>query len=108
MSNLAPLSHRSVLILRTEQQAKAMAEAVRLRGGIPIEIPLLRITPAPIKQVRPLDEYDWMIFTSKNGVRCFLQGIGDMNIPSSVRLAAVGEKTKQALESHGCQVDFIP
>lgn len=108
MNHLAPLSHISVLIMRAEIQAKEMAEAVRSRGGIPIEIPLLQIEPSTMQLARPLQDYDWIIFTSTNGVRFFLQGIGMSNIPSSVKLAAVGEKTKRELEAHGYPVHFMP
>jgi len=108
VSNLAPLSHTSVLIMRAEIQAKEMAEAVRSRGGIPIEIPLLQIEPSAMQLARPLQEYDWIIFTSTNGVRFFLEGIGKNGIPSSIKLAAVGEKTKRELEVHGYSVHFMP
>lgn len=108
MNYLAPLSHISVLIMRAEAQAKEMAEAVRNRGGTPIEIPLLQIEPSAVQLARPLQEYDWIIFTSTNGVRFFLEGIEASGIPSSVKLAAVGEKTKRELEAHGYSVHFMP
>ncbi|MFP3124848.1 uroporphyrinogen-III synthase [Ectobacillus funiculus] len=108
MNHLAPLSHISVLIMRAETQAKEMAAAVRSSGGIPIEIPLLQIEPSAMQLARPLQKYDWIIFTSTNGVRFFLEGIGMGNIPSAVKLAAVGEKTKRELEAYGYQVHFMP
>lgn len=102
---------KTVLITRAEHQAEEMSMAVRERGGIPLEIPLLHIACIPLEQfasVRSvLSSYDWIVFTSKNGVACFFDGL-QMELPSFVKIAAVGVKTKRELEQRGYTVQFMP
>ncbi|WP_034671947.1 uroporphyrinogen-III synthase [Ectobacillus panaciterrae] len=106
---LAPLSNRTVLITRAKAQAAEMAMAVRERGGIPVEIPLLHIVSASYEiEEQVLHTYDWLIFTSKNGVRFFFESLETKTLPPSLKIAAVGEKTKLALENLGWVVRFIP
>ena len=102
------LAGKTVLITRAQHQAKQMSAAVKKQGGIPLEIPLLHIEGAlqqTFQEVSKLSTYDWIIFTSKNGVRFFLE---DVKIPRCVRIAAVGVKTKQELEKRGYHVHFVP
>lgn len=69
------LAGKIVLITRAQHQAKQMSVAVKERSGIPLEIPLLRMEGTSPEQIqykaRQLHLYDWVIFTSKNGVAFF-------------------------------------
>ena len=66
------LAGKTVLITRAQHQAKQMSVAVKEKSGIPLEIPLLRMEGMPHRQIQHiagrLHSYDWVIFTSKNGV----------------------------------------
>lgn len=88
-----------------------MSAAVRKESGIPMEIPLLRmdgVSQEKLQSVaKQLHVYDWIIFTSKNGVRFFLEAI-HQKLPPAVKIAAVGIKTAQELEARGYQVHFVP
>ncbi|MFX3624035.1 MAG: uroporphyrinogen-III synthase [Ectobacillus sp.] len=109
MASLAPLSRKRILITRAKEQAGAMAQAVRKYGGVPVEIPLLHLVPSEgMQKYKNLSIYNWIIFTSQNGVRFFLEGLGKERIPLSVKIAAVGEKTKGMLEKAGYTVAFVP
>ncbi|MEN1935009.1 uroporphyrinogen-III synthase [Paenibacillus sp. 102] len=105
------LAGKTVLITRAQHQAKQMSAAVKKEGGIPLEIPLLHIEGVSQKEfqgvLQQLHTYDWVIFTSKNGVGFFLDGLCQ-KIPPNVRIAAVGVKTGQELEKRGYEVHFIP
>ncbi|MGW6193484.1 uroporphyrinogen-III synthase [Bacillus cereus] len=105
------LAGKIVLITRAQHQAKQMSVAVKERSGIPLEIPLLRMEGTSHRQIqritRQLHLYDWVIFTSKNGVAFFLDGL-KKKIPLTIKIAAVGVKTKLELEKRGYQVDFVP
>ncbi len=63
-------------------------------------------------QLRSLDSFDWLVFTSPTGVRFFARRLRElgMGLPSGVRprIAAVGEKTAKRLTEQGFRVDFIP
>jgi uroporphyrinogen-III synthase len=54
-----------------------------------------------------LHSYDWVIFTSKNGVAFFLDSLRK-KLPGPIKIAAVGVKTKLELEKRGYEVDFVP
>lgn len=105
------LNGKTVLVTRAAHQAKEMSTVVRERGGIPLEIPLLHITGVPSERFASicttLSFYDWIIFTSKNGVAYFLDGL-QKDLPSSIKIAAVGVKTKRELERRGYIVQFMP
>jgi uroporphyrinogen-III synthase len=105
------LAGKTVLITRAQHQAKQMSVAVKERSGIPLEIPLLRMEGTSQEQIqykaRQLHSYDWVIFTSKNGVAFFLDGLRK-KIPLTIKIAAVGVKTKLELEKRGYQVHFVP
>ncbi|MCU5654095.1 uroporphyrinogen-III synthase [Bacillus mycoides] len=105
------LAGKTVLITRAQHQAKQMSVAVKERSGIPLEIPLLRMEGTSHRQIQhiagQLHSYDWVIFTSKNGVAFFLDGL-ETKIPLTIKIAAVGVKTKLELEKRGYQVEFVP
>lgn len=105
------LAGKTVLVTRAQHQAKQMSAAVKKEGGIPVEIPLLRMEGASQQTFQSVSQqlnvYDWIIFTSKNGVSFFLDSLGK-NMPSTVQIAAVGVKTKRELEKRGYQVHFVP
>jgi len=70
------LAGKTVLVTRAQHQAKQMSVAVKEKSGIPLEIPLLRMEGMSHRQIQhiagQLHSYDWVIFTSKNGVAFFL------------------------------------
>lgn len=105
------LAGKTVLITRAQHQAKQMSVAVKERSGIPLEIPLLRMEGTSHRRIhhtaRQLHSYDWVIFTSKNGVTFFLDGL-EKKLPLTIKIAAVGVKTKLELEKRGYQVHFVP
>ncbi|MGF9963357.1 uroporphyrinogen-III synthase [Bacillus rhizoplanae] len=108
---MTSLREKTVLITRAEQQAKQMSTEVQKQGGIPLEIPLLHITAVSDENFQEvydeLNTYNWIIFTSKNGVNFFLDGI-KQPLPHTIKIAAVGVKTKKELEQRGYIVHFVP
>lgn len=105
------LAGKTVLITRAQHQAKQMSVAVKEKSGIPLEIPLLRMEGMSSRQIqhiaKQLHSYDWVIFTSKNGVAFFLDSL-KKKLPATIKIAAVGVKTKLELEKRGHQVAFVP
>ncbi|MBL3890762.1 uroporphyrinogen-III synthase, partial [Bacillus cereus] len=105
------LAGKTVLITRAQHQAKQMSVAVKEKSGIPLEIPLLRMEGMSHRQIQHIEEqlhsYDWVIFTSRNGVGFFLDSL-KKKLPLTIKIAAVGVKTKLELEKRGYQVHFVP
>ncbi|WP_217586867.1 uroporphyrinogen-III synthase [Lentibacillus saliphilus] len=112
----ASLKGRTVLITREQKQAQIFAKQIVSRGGVPLEAPLLRIqctcTEAKTKQHVPFNQYDWLFFTSANGVHCFFQAVQaygvDLSVLKNVHIAAVGPKTDAAIQAYGLKSAFIP
>ncbi|MCU5682984.1 uroporphyrinogen-III synthase [Bacillus wiedmannii] len=105
------LAGKTVLVTRAQHQVKQMSVAVKAKSGIPLEIPLLRMEGMSHRQIQhivgKLHSYDWVIFTSKNGVAFFLDRLRK-KLPVTMKIAAVGVKTKLELEKRGYEVDFVP
>ena len=110
------LAGKRVVITRARGQAADLAARLEALGAEVIEFPTIEIQPAP--DYRPLDEavarigsYDWLIFTSANGVRSFLERLAraGLNI-DAVRAAicAIGPATRAAAENVGFRVALMP
>lgn len=106
------LQNKRILVTREEQAAKQFSKKIAAAGGNALLAPLLQInclsdtnqTGASILK----SKYDWVFFTSKNGVDCFMKQAESKEILSSARIATVGPKTAQAVERYPFSVDFIP
>ncbi|GAA0601358.1 uroporphyrinogen-III synthase [Virgibacillus siamensis] len=108
----AALHGKKILITREKKQAREFSEKVLQAGGIPVEVPLLKISCMENDSTRQLLDgvttYNWIFFTSANGVDCFFKRDGWKTIKDETRIAAVGNKTAGKLEDYGYRVDFIP
>ncbi|HBH85522.1 MAG: hypothetical protein A2X05_03280 [Bacteroidetes bacterium GWE2_41_25] len=84
-------------------------------GATVVDFPMTELlaveqTPAIQKAIWQIEKFQWIIFTSANGVRYFhrlLKEIGKVSkIPSGVKIAAVGVKTALELENNGRKADY--
>ena len=112
-----------VVITRPEAQSEGLCERLRQAGAVPILFPVITIAPpepggALDQAIRHLSEYDWIIFTSVNGVKQFRTRLADIlrvpvaqlqGIPGFTgKVAAIGPKTAAMLQQHGIKVDVLP
>ena len=116
---LRPLHGRRVLVTRPVHQAAEMVRKLEHLGAVVYRLPTLAIRePADFA---PLDralvqlragEWDWVVFTSANGVRATLgrlDAIGrDLRDLGGVKLAAIGPKTAAALREFRLRADVVP
>ncbi|TSB46259.1 uroporphyrinogen-III synthase [Alkalicoccobacillus porphyridii] len=106
-----PLDGASIVVTRSSSQAGALIEQIRALGGQPIELPLIDFRKASISHHSHLTDYDWIVFSSVNGVRFFLDQLSDQEIDqlrSKARVAAVGSKTRSELLNYQFQVEVMP
>lgn len=101
----SPLRQKKILVTREAAQAEMFSEKIKTSGGIPIEAPLLKITCKRSEHIDKSSSYEWIFFTSANGVDCYLD---NMKEPLTSKIAVVGEKTGFALKKYGLEADFIP
>jgi uroporphyrinogen-III synthase len=114
------LQGRRILVTRTHEQAGTFSERLRALGATPVVFPAIRVVPPA--DWEPLDNalkrlcesgwYDWLVFTSANGVRvCFerLQMLGyDARSIGDARVAAIGPATAAELAKYRVAVDLVP
>ncbi len=112
-----PLFGRTVVITRAREQASDFRAQLEELGARCIEFPTIAISPpdswGPLDSaVRNIAEYDWVIFTSVNGVKYFMERLlaagRDARDLKGISLAAIGPKTAEALESVMLHADLVP
>lgn len=112
-----PLFGRTVVVTRSREQASEFSRLLRKQGARVIELPTIRIAPGPDpglvqEALRQLADYDWIVFTSANGVKFFLEALRseglDVRAMGKAGLCAIGPATAAALESSGLKVDLVP
>jgi uroporphyrinogen III methyltransferase/synthase len=110
-----PLFGRRIVVTRAREQAGELSELLRRLGAEVIEVPAIEIKPAddygPLDQaIARLDEYGWLIFTSANGVRFFLDRLDRSRLDLRAirgRICAIGPATREALEHFHLKVDCM-
>jgi len=113
-SSQLPLSGYRLLVTRPAGQADGLAGLLHESGAEVILAPLLTIeapepgSPGP-ELLDQLGAWDWMIFLSANAVRWALtQPAWTSYLAQGTHIAAVGDATRDALESNGIRVDLVP
>lgn len=110
MANL--LLGKKILVPRSKKQASVLSKRITDLGGIPIEVPLIafrekHLTDEVIVSLKQ-QVYDWLVFTSHNGVEVFFEEIKRLDIALTAKIAVIGEKTKNTVSYYGYQAHFIP
>ena len=112
-----PLQGCRILVTRPAGQADSVIAEVTQRGGEAMHLPLIEIVPATDTQelksaITEAWSFDWIVFTSVNGVDHFcreLRLLGrDPRTLGTARIAAIGPATATALENYGFVCDLIP
>ncbi len=112
----APLFGKRVLVTRPVGQANDLAARLRDEGAVPVVAPTIRIVPpedpAPLAEAAAaVHTYDWIVFTSANGVDAFFAALDHLGRDARAlpaRVCAIGPKTAHALEARGIRADTIP
>ena len=114
-----PLFGWRVLVPRTKEQAGSVSQRLRGYGAVPDEVPTISVEPPRNPQqmdkaVRGLVEgrYEWIAFTSVNAVRAVREKFEEYGLDarafSGLKIAAVGDKTAQAIADWGLRADLVP
>jgi uroporphyrinogen III methyltransferase / synthase len=112
-----PLFGRRIVVTRTRKQASALSAKLRILGADVYELPTIRVEPSenPMEfgeLVRDAFQYDWLIFTSANGVDAFFDMFyrlyDDARSIGNVKIAAIGPATAQRIKHFHLSVDVQP
>src|SRR5208283_4638810 len=112
-----PLFGKRILVTRTRTQASEFAKQLNDLGAGVIEFPTIEIQD--ISDFSPLDNaieniplYDWIIFTSSNGVEKFFSRLHgkhkDSRVFGKLKIACIGPSTAKKLETFGLCADVVP
>jgi uroporphyrinogen III methyltransferase/synthase len=112
-----PLFGKRILVTRAREQAHDFAELLEAHGAEVVQIPLISIAPpeswAPLdRAIGRLESFQWLIFTSVNGVEAFflrLRALGrDARRLGGAKVCAIGPATAEALERYSILPDLVP
>jgi uroporphyrinogen III methyltransferase/synthase len=112
-----PLFGRSIVVTRASHQAAAFIDELEALGAGVVHVPCIEVVPPPSlgdldAALARLEAYDWIVFTSVNGVQAFLDRLatsaGDIRRLGHVRLAAIGPETGRALARAHLHADVVP
>ncbi len=112
-----PLSGKTILVTRSAGQSGEFTERLHSAGAAVIEMPAIEIGPPSSWEqldsaISRLQEFDWLILTSSNGVDYFFERLAaggkDARALAGLKIAVVGEKTAASLQQRCLQPDFIP
>jgi len=112
-----PLFGKGVVITRPEKQADDLAQLLIKEGATPIHFPTIKIVP-PLSwreldaAIKNLEVYDWLIFTSANGVAYFFERLfakkKEIRDLKGIRICCIGPATAQQVANRGIKVDLVP
>ena len=112
-----PLFGQRVVVTRSRDQSAQLSHRLSDLGADVLEVPTIKIEPPTrredlVEALLELNSYDWLVFTSPNGVTTFFEyffrQFHDMRDIGGCRIAAVGPATARKLKELHLQVDLMP
>ncbi len=111
------LAGRKILITRAREQSGDFSTQLKKLGAEVIEFPTIEIVPPTRwkeldQAIDRLESYDWIIFTSANGVNFFWKRLKERgkspHLPPSLNVCAIGPATADQLKRQGVSVQYVP
>jgi uroporphyrinogen III methyltransferase/synthase len=112
-----PLFGKTIVTTRDADGNADFAAKIIAKGGNPVEFTTIKIKPLTqtnkfLKTLTKIAEYDWLIFTSANGVNLFFDILQKLNkdarVLTSAKIAAIGSQTAAKLGEFAIIADFMP
>ncbi len=117
MASSSPLSGKRIAVTRTRDQASELSAKLTGLGAQVIELPLIQVSKDVDLETladvfAELGSYDWIVFTSTNGVRYFFEEFhrvfDDIRALGMLRFACVGEATAKAIAEQHIRIECQP
>jgi uroporphyrinogen III methyltransferase/synthase len=112
-----PLFGRTVVVTRSREQASALTERLEELGAEALEFPTIQVVEPedwrPVDEVvRRVGDYDWIVFTSVNGVEAFFDRLEQVDLDARAlaraQVAAIGPATAARCIDRGVRPDYVP
>ncbi|GET29189.1 uroporphyrinogen-III synthase [Prolixibacter sp. SD074] len=110
------LQHKVFISTRPKGTSEDMKRWFAAEGATLLELPMIEIQAVPLsakmeKILNDLSRFDWLVFTSPNGIHCFFEQLKTVQdnylLPEKIKIAAVGKKTAAKLAPYGHSARFI-
>lgn len=112
-----PLMGKTIVVTRSREQASDLVNRLTDLGAECLECPTIKVVPpeneSPLEAaIERLSTYDWLVFTSVNGVKYFFKKLFDMGLDvralGGLKTAAIGPATADRLFQFGVRTDIVP
>ncbi len=110
------LKDKVIISTRALEASDTLPEIIKSSGAKLLSLPMIEIVPSPLdtpmaEDLNTLESFDWIFFTSKNGVVNFFKQLidykGNTTLPKNLKIAVIGLKTGLELEYYGYAPTFI-
>jgi uroporphyrinogen III methyltransferase/synthase len=108
---------KRIVVTRAREQASDLVKQLADLGAECLQYPTIKVIPAadtdPLSDaISSLSAYDWIVFTSVNGVKFFFERLfesgRDVRALNHLHTAAIGPVTSQKLRTFGLKSDILP
>lgn len=113
-----PLFGKRIIVTRSRNQASRLVDVLNEKGAETIEIPTISIRKpsdgyeSMDRALEHLPSYDWILFTSQNGVDYFFHRLYEKGMDTRAlghaKIGAIGPATARQLKAHGIHADAVP
>lgn len=109
------LAGKTFISTRPAGKSKELSDLLSAQGATLLEMPTIEIHPVQLSDqdkelIRHIDNFQWLIFTSANGVSHFFDHLkeltGSYALPSHIKIAVIGKKTGSKLGNYGHQAHY--
>lgn len=112
MREVMPLTDVRVTVTGTESLTRRLRDRLEAYGAHVTRLSCLAIVPHPERIPALFAPYSWLVFTSSNGVRIFMETLRergtDLRALMHVRFAVIGSGTAETLRGYGFAADYMP
>ena len=115
-NEIMPLTNKVIVSTRALEAGDSLPELLQAKGAKLLSLPMIEIAPVKLTPhvsdlLQNLEMFDWVFFSSKNGVsnffRMMVEAKGNTNLPKSIKKAVIGKRTAAELEYYGYAADYI-
>lgn len=110
------IKNKIIISTQPEESFTEFSQPLENLGAKVISMPMISVkesilSDSEIKTIENINQFDWLVFTSKNGIIFFLKKleilVGNTKIPENIKIAVIGKKTGKELEKYDVVADYI-
>ncbi len=111
-----PLKDKVIISTRAIELGDSLPDLLKSQGAEFIALPMIEVSPSQLNNaeketLQNLEDFDWLFFTSKNGVINFFKQLSDLKgstaLPENLKIAVIGNRTSSELDYYGYAPSFI-